>query len=230
MAKGGSKSQANQTTTTQSEDSRIVNESGLVARDSILDFSSWVNDQSSTSISSDSSTRWTDNSNTSISSDSSTNLYDSRTTYNTTSDPATVKAAFDYATNVDATRNQGVTQMLGWASELTGASQANSLALSKQGQDGAFSLAKQGQDGAFSLAKLFGETTSDLAQQGQDNAFSLAKLFGEQSSNTNARFQDNVMQAFDSARTTTPGGIDNKTMIILGVAAAGALVLATRKN
>jgi len=203
MAKGGSKSQANQTTTTQSEDSRIVNESGLVARDSVLDFSSWVNDQSSTSISSD----------------SSTNLYDSRTTYNTTSDPATVKAAFDYATNVDATRNQGMTQMLGWAKELTGSSQENSLALSKQSQDG-----------AFSLAKLFGETTSDLAQQGQDNAFSLAKLFGEQSSNTNARFQDNVMQAFDSARTTTPGGIDNKTMIILGVAACGALVLANRKS
>jgi hypothetical protein len=197
MAKGGSKSQANQTTTTQSEDSRIVNESGLVARDSILDFSSYVNDQSMTSISSDSSTRWTDNSNTSISSDSSTNLYDSRTTYNTTSDPATVKAAFDYATNVDATRGAGMSEMLGWAKELTGSSQANSLALAKQGQDGAFSL---------------------------------AKLFGEQSSNTNARFQDNVMQAFDSARTTTPGGIDNKTMIILGVAACGALVLANRKS
>lgn len=181
MAKGGSKSQANQTTTTQSEDSRIVNESGLVARDSILDFSSYVNDQSMTSISSD----------------SSTNLYDSRTTYNTTSDPATVKAAFDYATNVDATRGAGMSEMLGWAKELTGSSQANSLA-----------LAKNSQDTAFSLAKLFGESTSDQS----------------------SRFQDNVMQAFDSARTTTPGGIDNKTMIILGVAAAGALVMATRKN
>jgi hypothetical protein len=219
MGSSKSSSQANQATNTTSMDDRIVNESGLVARDSVLDFSTYLNDQSVTSVSSDSSTRYNDTSTTSISSDSSTNLYDSRTTYNTTSDPATIKAAFDYATNVDATRGAGMSEMLGWSKELTGASQANSLALSKQGQDG-----------AFSLAKLFGETTSDLAQQGQDNAFSLAKLFGEQSSNTNARFQDNVMQAFDSARTTTPGGIDNKTMIILGVAAAGALVLATRKN
>jgi len=219
MGKSGSSSQANQATNTSSTDDRIVNESGLVARDSVLDFSSYVNDQSMTSISSDSSMRYNDSSSTNISSDSSTNLYDSRTTYNTTSDPGVIKAALDYATNVDATSGAGLSKMLGWASELTGSSQANSLALSKQSQDG-----------AFSLAKLFGETTSDLAQQGQDNAFSLAKLFGEQSSNTNARFQDNVMQAFDSARTTTPGGIDNKTMIILGVAAAGALVMATRKN
>jgi len=41
---------------------------------------------------------------------------------------------------------------------------------------------------------------------------------------------DAVAQAYDGARTTTAGGIDNKTMIILGVAAAGALAFANRKG
>jgi hypothetical protein len=38
-----------------------------------------------------------------------------------------------------------------------------------------------------------------------------------------SRFSDGVAQAYDSARNTTPGGIDNKTMTIMAVAAAGAV-------
>jgi len=125
MGKSSSSSQANQTT--QNIDDRVVNDSGVVARDSVVNVSSV--------------------------------------------DPEIAKAAFDFATKADATNGDGFDKLLGAAVELT----------------------KHSQDTANGLA---------------------------------AKFQDNVLQAFDSARNTTPGGIDNKTMIVIAVAAAGALAVA----
>lgn len=52
----------------------------------------------------------------------------------------------------------------------------------------------------------------DITNKNSDNATTLASRFG-----------DGVAQAFDSARNTTPGGIDNKTMTVMAVAVAGAV-------
>jgi hypothetical protein len=52
----------------------------------------------------------------------------------------------------------------------------------------------------------------DITTKNSDNATTMA-----------SRFSDGVAQAFDSARNTTPGGIDNKTMAVLGVAAAAVV-------
>lgn len=60
---------------------------------------------------------------------------------------------------------------------------------------------------------------SELTGKTQDSATGLA-----------SRFQDSVMQAFDSGRNTTPGGIDNKTMIILGVAGVAAVAMMASKK
>lgn len=150
MGKSGSSSQANQATTTQNADNRIVNESGIVAQGSTLGWSSNVTTDDDF---------WSNVSTTTI--DNSVN---------TSSDPATVKAAFDFATNTNAINGQGLTSLLKAASELT--------------------------------------------SKTQDSATTLA-----------SRFQDGIAQAFDTGRNTTPGGIDNKTMIILGVAAAGAVAV-----
>lgn len=57
-----------------------------------------------------------------------------------------------------------------------------------------------------------------LSARSTDSATSLA-----------SRFQDNVLQAYDGAKNTTPGGIDNKTMIVLAVAGAVA-VMASKRN
>lgn len=59
----------------------------------------------------------------------------------------------------------------------------------------------------------------DIANKSNDNATSLA-----------SRFSDGVAQAFDSARNTTPGGIDNKTMIVIAVAGAAALAAIASKR
>lgn len=163
MGSSKSSSQANQATYNTVSDDRIVNESGLVTRDSVLDFSSHVTDLSTKNLSNTTNTNTTTNTSTTSGS------------YNVTADPVIAKAAFDFATNADATLGAGMEKMLGWASELTGKS--------------------------------------------QDNATALA-----------GRFTDSVAQAFDSARNTTPGGIDNKTMIILGVAGAAAIAFANRKG
>jgi hypothetical protein len=52
----------------------------------------------------------------------------------------------------------------------------------------------------------------EITNKNSDNATTLA-----------SRFSDGVAQAFDSARNTTPGGIDNKTMVVMAVAVAGAV-------
>ena len=52
----------------------------------------------------------------------------------------------------------------------------------------------------------------DITTKNTDSATTLASRFG-----------DGVAQAFDSARNTTPGGIDNKTMVVMAVAVAGAV-------
>lgn len=40
-----------------------------------------------------------------------------------------------------------------------------------------------------------------------------------------SRFQDNVMQAFETAKTAATGSIDQKTMILLAVAAAAVVIV-----
>ncbi len=60
---------------------------------------------------------------------------------------------------------------------------------------------------------------STVTTKTQDNATAL-----------NSRFQDNVLQAFDSAKGAAGNGIDQKTLIVLGVSAAAALVFINRKN
>jgi len=203
MGKSSSSSQANQVTNTTSNDDRIVNESGLVARDSALDFSTNMNDSSTNVFTSNQSTAYTNNNTSNSTSNFSSNYNSADQTstvsgsYNVTADPLIARAAFDYATNVDATMGAGMSKMLDWASELTGKSQDNA-------SDG--------------LSQMLG-WASDLTSKSLDNASSLA-----------SRFTDNVGQAYDSARNTSPGGIDNKTMIILGVAAAGALAFAASKR
>lgn len=156
MGKSGSSSQANQQTTTNLNDSRVTNGSGIVNRDGYLDFSDRSrNDNSINSW--DAST---------------TNI----TTTTTTADPEIAKAAFDFAKGNDATLGAGLTSMLGLAERLS-----------------------------------------------TNNSTSLTTMASS--------VKDAVAQAYDSARNTTAGGIDNKTMIILGVAAAGALaVVASRKG
>ncbi|WP_056335617.1 hypothetical protein [Massilia sp. Leaf139] len=52
----------------------------------------------------------------------------------------------------------------------------------------------------------------DIATQANEKTSSLASMFGQ-----------GVSQAYDSANNTTAGGIDNKTMIVLGVAGAAAV-------
>jgi hypothetical protein len=59
--------------------------------------------------------------------------------------------------------------------------------------------------------KLLG-VAKELTTNTQNNATSLA-----------TRFQDGMAQAYDQGRATTPGGMDQKTMVILGVAAAAAV-------
>jgi hypothetical protein len=173
MGRSGSSSQANQSTNTSSTDGRIVNESGVVARDSVLDLSSYFSANTSNT------NNTTDNSSmvlTSVdSSNKTTNTNTVSGSYNTTADPLIAKAAFDFATNNDAMYSKGLDSMMGFAKELT--------------------------------------------NKTQDSATSLA-----------ARFQDGVAQAFDSGRNTTPGGIDNKTMIILGVVGAAAVAFAMKKG
>lgn len=135
MGKSGSSSQANQATNTSSHDSRIVNESGIVARDSNV-----------------------------------------QVTTNTTSvDPEIAKAAFNFASGADARNGEGFDKLLSVAAELT--------------------------------------------NKTQDSATSMA-----------ARYQGDLLQAYDQARTTTPGGIDNKTMMVLGVAGAVAVAAVFAKK
>lgn len=221
MGKSSSSSQANQVTNTTSNDDRIVNESGLVARDSALDFSTNMNDSSTNVFTSNQSTAYTNNNTSNSTSNFSSNYNSADQTstvsgsYNVTADPLIARAAFDYATNVDATRGEGMSQMLGWAKELTGQSQDNTASMIGWASD----LTRQSQDNASDgLSQMLG-WAKDLTSKSLDNASSLA-----------SRFTDNVGQAYDSARNTSPGGIDNKTMIILGVAAAGALAFAASKR
>jgi hypothetical protein len=167
MGKSKSSSQANQSSSVNKTDDRIINESGIVARDSNLN------------LDASTSNNWLTNYNTSSTFDAKiddrSNSNNTSNSGNTTitntsmSDSGAIKAAFDFAIGNNATNGQGFDKLLTTAAELT-------------------------------------KTT-------QDNATSLAN-----------RFTDNVAQAWDTAKTTTPGGIDNKTMIILGVAAAAALV------
>jgi hypothetical protein len=168
MGRSGSSSQANQQTSTSSADSRIVNESGIVARDSHLDLSTNTNitnrswDASSTVTNTDNSI------------------------YSVTADPEIAKAAFDFAKGNDATLGAGLANVLTFAKDITNKSSDNNRALAGQFSDSATTLA--------------------------------------------SRFSDGVAQAFDSARNTTPGGIDNKTMIVLGVAGAAALAAIASKR
>lgn len=150
MGKSSSSSQANQSTQYTNSDDRIVNESGIVARDSTL-----MDNSSTTS-------NWLTN----------YAIDDKSNSGNTTitNDAKVMTAAFDFASGASATNGQGFDKLLTTAAELT-------------------------------------KTT-------QSNATSLA-----------SKFQDGIAQAWDAAKTTTPGGIDNKTMIILGVAAAGAVAV-----
>jgi len=159
MGRSGSSSQANQQTTTNLADSRVTNDSGIVVRDGLVDFSTHFADNSRNDNSSWDASR--------------TNI--TTTTNNTSSDPATVKAAFDFATGNDATLGAGLSSMLGLAERLS-----------------------------------------------TNNASSLTKMASSVS--------DAVAQAYDGARTTSAGGIDQKTMIILGVAAAGAVALYASKK
>jgi hypothetical protein len=132
MGKSGSSSQANQTTTTNNVDRRLVNESGIVAAEGSIVNAEFI-------------------------------------------DAGAVKAAFDFATNSDAINGAGFNKLLDVAEKLT--------------------------------------------TKTQDNATTLS-----------SRFQDNVMDAFERAKTTANGSIDQKTMIILGVTAAAALALMNRKG
>jgi hypothetical protein len=60
----------------------------------------------------------------------------------------------------------------------------------------------------------------DITMRASDDTTKLAGMFGQ-----------GVTNAYDNSRLTTPGGIDNKTMIVLGVAGAAAVAfMASRKG
>ncbi len=159
-----SSSQANQTQNTANYDRRLANDGGIVATEgSFIDAAN-----------------------------RSTTNFSSNTTTNTL-DGGAIKAAFDFATNNDATLGAGLGNVLDFA-----------------------------RDNDAMLGQGFGKLldfASTVTTKTQDNATAL-----------NSRFQDNVLQAFDSAKGAAGNGIDQKTLIVLGVSAAAALVFINRKN
>jgi len=156
--RSGSTSQANQTSSTVNQDNRIVNDSGIVAQNSALSFSSQADDHSFFAANSGNTTNTTTNNTT-------------NTTTNIKSvDSKVTGQAFDFATSVNNTNAAGFDKLL--------------------------------------------QASEELTRRTQDNATTMA-----------SRFQDGMAQAFDSGRNTTPGGVDNKTVIILGISAAAALAV-----
>lgn len=68
------------------------------------------------------------------------------------------------------------------------------------------------------FAKLL-DTVDKLTTKTQDTSTTLA-----------SRFQDNVMQAYTQAKADASGGIDQRTMIVLGVSAMAALAFMKGKH
>lgn len=217
MGRSKSSSQANQAQTTTSSDSRVLNESGIVAQGSSLDLSSYldtsVRNTTTNNTTDNSSMNFSDSSNRSVNtswsdySNRSTNLADSRSW----SDSSSWTDSSNNSTNLADSRS--------WTTNSNDASVSGSYNTTTTADP---LIAKAAFDFAAGSDARNGEGFDKLL----DFAKELTNGAQESASSMSARFQDNVLQAFDGARNTTPGGIDNKTLIVLGLGVAGAVAVA----
>lgn len=171
-----SSSQANQQQNTSNVDRRLANDGGIVATEGASIFTN-----------SSTSNAYTDS---------------SQLTLNTL-DGGAINRAFDFATNIDATLGEGVSNVLNFA------------------RDNDRNLSNGLGDLSNSLTQGYGKLldfANSLTTKTQDNATALS-----------GRYQSDVLQAFDSAKGAAGNGIDQKTLIILGVSAAAVLVMINRK-
>jgi hypothetical protein len=222
MGKGSSSSsQANQINNTSSADNRIVNESGIVAQNSTLDLSTdyWAsltnNTTTSTNLSATDShdvSNWTSlTNNTSTSSNTNLQSWDSsnKSTNLSTADShntSTWSSLTNNSSSVDNSKSSTVTGSYNTTLDAGVAKAALDYASNNDATVGA------GFSSLLGWAKELSTSNTNSAN------------------NMVARFTDGVAQAYDTARNTTPGGIDNKTMVILGVAGAAAIGLMAMKG
>lgn len=217
MGRSGSSSQANQATSTANADNRVVNESGIVAQGSALDMSTdWSNTNT---------TNTTDNSVMNLAS------YDSRdySTHAAYSDNSSRSTSLTdiFTDNSNRSTSNSLTDIFTdnrstntWDSSSTSsvAGSYNTTAdplIAKAAFDFATNNDARNGEGFDKLL----QAASELTNKTQDTA-----------NNLTSRFMDSIGQAFDTGRNTTPGGIDNKTMIVLGVAGAAALAFMAKKG
>lgn len=203
LFKGGSSTSSTASQTTN-QDNRIANDSGLVATGGSLLVQDKRQDNSFSLSNSDSSVRNSNNSST----DNSTRDSGNSTTI-TVTDGGAVKAALDAATG-------------GYKSLL--ASTDNSIARLTA------SMADVTRTGSENYKELLSSTDTSIAKAygGVNSLVSLAdKLFSE-TANTNTAmasgFTDAVGKAYDNAKAAATGSIDNRTIMVLGVAGAVAAV------
>lgn len=201
---GGSSSSSNQTDTFQT-DRRIVNDSGLVLQGDGNKF--------------DASTTATGN--TANSGNTTTATVDSHNVTNTL-DGGAIKASMDTVTAGTAVVGKGFTDLIGGATKI-------------------FTTASDNQRETF--GDLLNNSTAQNSQvlslagktiDGQNSTFDklvnvAGKLF-DSSKAQNEAFQTSVAGAYQTAVAEKSGGLDNKTIVILGVAAAAALAFTMRKG
>jgi len=213
MGRSKSSSQANQTSSNTTHDGRIINESGIVAQNSVLEFDySTQNNLTSYDLSNRSTNNsWSDNSSTSWN-------------YADNSDRSTNNSWADNSSTAWSYNDGRTTNTSSWDSSQSNSNNVTNTTTNNTTADPA--IAKAAFDFAAGNDARNGEgfdklldAARELTVKTQDSATSMA-----------ARYQGDVMQAIDSARNTTPGGIDNKTMIILGVAGAVAVAAMAGKR
>lgn len=83
---------------------------------------------------------------------------------------------------------------------------------------------------AFDFAKGLDATQGGVMADVLGLADRLSARSTDSATNLASRFQDNVLQAYDGAKNTTPGGIDNKTMIVMAVAGAVAVMAMSKRG
>ena len=83
---------------------------------------------------------------------------------------------------------------------------------------------------ALDFATATNATNGDGFTKLLDTVDRLTTKTADTATTLSSRFQDNVMDAYSRAKADAAGGIDQKTMIVLGVTAAAALVAINMKR
>lgn len=223
LFKGGSSS-SSASSATNATDNRIANDSGLV----VTGGSSLQQDNSLRLTNNTSDSRVTDSGNT-----TNTNLSNYDNSVTTLTDGGSVKAAMDAATTGYANLMKA-TQIQ--AQENARVAAANAQAQSEGLARLSGAMSDVNSTSRANYAALLDSTDTNVARAygGMNNLVGLAdKLFTQTSDVATAQaagFTQAIGQAYDSAKASATGSLDNKTIMILGLAGVVAVVTVMGKK